>query len=65
MKRYIYDWKKAYFFMQHGVLPLERPRVHFKTGAVFFVFDDKETEDVYNLWCKREGLKKLCEKERI
>ena len=51
MKRYIYDWKKAYFFMGHGVMPIERPQIHYETRVVFFVFDNEETKDVYDLWC--------------
>lgn len=50
-KRYIYNWEQAYFYMSHGIMPIERPQVHFKTGNIFFVFDNKTTEKVYSLWC--------------
>lgn len=50
-KRYIYNWEQAYFYMKHGVMPIERPQVHFKTGKIFFTFDEVTTEKVYSLWC--------------
>lgn len=52
-KRYfIYNWRQAYFYMENGVMPLERPGVHPTTGNVYFVFDGDATKVVYDKWCK-------------
>jgi len=54
-KIYIYNWEQAYFYMVEGhIRPIERPQVHFSTGKIFFVFDDKETENIYARWLKHK-----------
>lgn len=52
-KKYIYNYKQAYFYIQNGVLPIEQPQIHKKTHKIFFVFSTKETEEVYSKWCDR------------
>lgn len=49
-KKYVYDLKQAYFYIQHGVLPIEEPQVHCKTKRVFFVFGYNDTKEVYSKW---------------
>ena len=49
-KRYIYNWEQAYFYMKNGVMPIERPQIHFETGNIFFVFNDESTIHVYKKW---------------
>jgi hypothetical protein len=52
-KKYIYNWEQAYFYMMEGkIRPIESPQVHFGTGNIFFVFDGKETENIYIRWLK-------------
>jgi hypothetical protein len=53
-RRYVYNWEQSYFYMQHGIMPIERPQIHFKTGNIFFVFDYIDTKRVHDLWCTRE-----------
>ncbi len=55
MKRYIYNWQQAYFYMKNGIMPIERPQVHFKTGNIFFVFDNDETKEIYDKWCENQN----------
>lgn len=51
---YIYDWKQAYFYMcECGIIPIERPGVHPKTNAVYFVFNREETRSAYTKWLNR------------
>ncbi|MGG7210378.1 hypothetical protein [Clostridium baratii] len=52
-KYYIYNWRQAYFYMKNGVMPIERPGVH-PNGSVYFVFSGKDTEKVYDKWCKNK-----------
>ncbi|MCD3254365.1 hypothetical protein [Clostridium botulinum] len=54
-KRYIYNWQQAYFYMENGVMPIERPQKHFETGNIFFVFDNEETQKVYDKWCENQN----------
>lgn len=56
-KVYIYNWKQAYFYMKNGVMPVERPQLHFVTNNLFFVFNSKESQNVYNKWCALENKK--------
>ncbi|UBK64727.1 hypothetical protein [Clostridium perfringens] len=53
-KYYIYNWQQAYFYMQNGVMPLERPAVNKVTGKIYFVFGSEETKEVYDKWCRNK-----------
>ncbi|MDZ5038209.1 hypothetical protein GNF78_13355 [Clostridium perfringens] len=53
-KYYIYNWQQAYFYMQNGVIPLERPGVNKSSGKVYFVFGAEETKEVYDKWCSNK-----------
>lgn len=53
MRRYIYNWEQAYFYMENGVMPVERPGVHPTTGNIYFVFDNDSTKEVYVKWVYR------------
>ena len=53
MNRMIFNWQQAYFYMENGVMPKERPQIHKKTGKIFFVFNDTETQQLYDKWCTR------------
>lgn len=48
-KIYIYDQKKAGFYMYNGVFPLD-VQVHRKTGNRFFVFSKEKTQHLYEQW---------------
>ena len=53
MNRMIFNWQQAYFYMENGVMPKERLQIHKKTGKIFFVFNDTETQQLYDKWCTR------------
>lgn len=53
-KVYIYDYNKAYFYIQNGVLPIDPPKEHNQTHKVFFTFDYEDTKDLYNEWINRK-----------
>lgn len=48
---YIYDWKQAYFYMENGLMPLERPGINFNTKTVYFVFKREDTKPLFDRWC--------------
>ena len=52
-KRMIFNWQQAYFYMENGVMPIERPQIHKTTNKIFFVFDDVDTQKLYDKWCIR------------
>lgn len=49
---YIYDLNKINFYLEHGVKP-KRIGVNDKTNCCYLVFDYYQTQEVYQLWCKR------------
>ena len=48
----VYDLNKINFYLEHGIKP-KRIGVNNKTNCCYLVFDYYETQDVYQLWCKR------------
>lgn len=52
-KRYIYNWQQSYFYMENGVMPIERPGINPTTEKIYFVFNNEETKEVYDKWVNR------------
>lgn len=50
---YIYDWKQAYFYMENGLMPIDRPGINPKTNSVYFIFNRTETKPLFDKWCTR------------
>ena len=47
---YIYNLEQVYFYIENGIRPYEKPRVHKTTGNIFFCFDKKKSQVVYERW---------------
>lgn len=47
---YIYNWKQAEFYIAEGLQTVEPPRIHNKTGNIYFVFDYEESQPAFNKW---------------
>ena len=49
-KTYIYNLQQAYFYIEHGIKPIEPPREHYTTHKVFFVFNKEDIKNIEQLW---------------
>ncbi|EPB9407018.1 hypothetical protein ACRTAF_002929 [Clostridium perfringens] len=46
--------KQAYFYIANGVTPLATG-FNKKTEKIYFVFDDRNSREVYDTWCKNNN----------
>ncbi|WP_415313895.1 hypothetical protein [Clostridium perfringens] len=53
-KYYIYNLKQAYFYIANGVIPIGTG-FNKKTEKIYFVFDDRNSREVYDTWCKNNN----------
>lgn len=52
-KVYIYDCKRAIFYIREGIDPLCPPAENKKTGKIFFTFSKDETQQAYQKWVQQ------------
>lgn len=62
-KFYIYNLEQINFYLNYKVCPVEIG-VHSKSKNAFAVFYEKDTREVYDLWCKECEKYKTFEKKR-
>lgn len=56
---YIYNFKQAYFYIRHGIDPVAVGYNSIKK-KFYFHFKRDETQEAYDLWCKKCEEYKLC-----
>lgn len=48
---YIYNKRQAFYYIENGIMPIDAG-INQKTIKLYFVFSKKETEEIYDIWCK-------------
>lgn len=48
----VFDMDLVFYYIENGIRPLYPPRVHRISKKIFFVFDKKQTQKLYDRYSK-------------
>lgn len=48
----VFNMNLVYHYIRNGVNPVGVPQCHHKTHKIFFIFDRKQTQSLYDEWIK-------------